>query len=174
MSTTFSSATQQTVRNSKSRQIIAVIQIILLVVAAFMPFIENMFIWRTGSLYGSYINISHMSLENLMTTQEIGAGPIAFYAFYVILIATILYCLLHIFIENPWFKKKFTIALPSLALILSAIMIFSADAYHDSFTYGGDLRIVNVNIEFPAYILLVVIAAVVLLEVYKQVKLADN
>lgn len=156
-----------------NKKILSIVQIVLLFTISILPFIEGMFTWHAYQQLGSWFSKQTMSLSNLMTTQEIGSGPVSFWAFYIVLVGMVAYCVVNLFVELPFMNKKAMIAIPSVLLGLGALMVFTANAHSDSYKYMGLTRYVSVSAEFLAYIFLVLIAAVLVMELYKQFKMND-
>ena len=154
------------------RKKLAITQICGLFIAAILPFIEGMFEWI---VYNTYTNISKtgMSLDNLMTVQQIGGGPMVYYLFYIALIATAVYCIAQLFVEHRLWSNKAMIALPGATLLLTVIMLVACDKYADTFNWNGELRKVAVSWGILAYVQLAVLGAVVIIECYKQFKCSE-
>ena len=163
------------VTERKTKKILSIVQIILMVVAAFLPYIEGMFRWTVWTFDGSYNKKIPMSLENLILTQEIGFSPLLFYAFYITLIAMIAFCIFQIFKENhPLSKNKASITLPLASLLFSSIMMFTVNLHNDSFfTEWGELRYVAARMQALAYVHLLILIAASIIEIYKQFKIQD-
>ena len=148
---------------------LAITQLCGLFVAAILPLVDGMFEWIT---YNRFANISKtdMSLDNLMTVQRIGGGPILYYLFYIALIATAVYCIAQLFVEHRLWSNKAMVVLPGASLLLTVIMLVACDKYTDTFKWNGELRNVAVTWGILAYVQLAVLGAVVLIECYKQFK----
>ncbi|MBR3954372.1 MAG: hypothetical protein IKJ63_02740 [Clostridia bacterium] len=116
------------------------------------------------------ISTTEMSLNNLMTTQQIGGGPYIYWVFNAVLIVMIGYCLVELFFEDKVLRKKQMIAIPGAALVLCVFMIADSCNYTDTFMWNGETRYVAVSMGFLAYIEIIVLAGVVLIECYKQFK----
>ena len=116
------------------------------------------------------ISTTEMSLNNLMTTQQIGGGPYIYWAFHAVLLAIIGYSLLELFFEGKAIRKKQIITIPGAALVLCVFMIADSCNYTDTFMWNGETRYVAVSMGFLAYIEIIVLAGVVLIECYKQFK----
>lgn len=155
------------------RKKLSITQIVLLVIAAILPMLDGMFTWITYTLSDN-IGKTEMSLYNLMTVQQIGGGPIIYWLFYVALAVTVVYCVVQLFYENNLTRSKATIALPAITLVLNAIMIIAANAHRDSFEYYGERRYVGVELGVLAYIELILLAAAVVVECYKQIKCVEQ
>ena len=167
---TVSTATLDT-RNATGRKIISIVQIVLLVTISIFPYMDKMFTWSTYAFLGGDRRDTSLSLSNLMTMQEIGVGPIVFWAFMILLAVMVSYCVLQIFKEFSLTRKPITSALPGTMLILGGLMVFSANSYSSIYEYEGNVRRISVSMEIMAYIFLVLLAAVLLLELYKQLKM---
>ena len=151
------------------RKKLAITQICGLFIAAILPLIDGMFEWIT---YNRFTNISktEMSLDNLMTVQRIGGGPILYYLFYIALIATAVYCIAQLFVEHRLWSNKAMVVLPGASLLLTVIMLVACDKYTDTFKWKGELRNVAVSWGILAYVQLAVLGAAVIIEFYKQFK----
>ena len=151
------------------RKKLSIIQIFCLVIMAVLPHIDGMFRW---TCYTWESNISHksMNLNNLMTIQQIGGGPLLYYLFYIALVLMAIYCTVELFIDNKIFKNKFWIAFPSIMLMLMVIMIIACNNYSDTFDYYGETRMVAVEPMILAYIQLTIILSTIIIECYKQIK----
>lgn len=151
------------------RKKLSIVQILCLAIIAVLPHIDGMFRW---TCYTWESNISHklMSLNNLMTVQRIGSGPILYYLFYVALVLMAVYCIAELFIDNNLFVNKFWIATPSILLVFMVIMVIVCNNYSDSFNYYGETRMVAVTPMILAYIQLAIIVSTIIIECYKQIK----
>lgn len=150
------------------RKMLSIFQIIDILVSALLPLLDGMFVWIT---YNDYQNLSekYMSLSNLMTVQQIGAGPILYPIFYITLLAMVVYCVLELFYEDK-FKKKAIIIVPVLSFLLGVLMIMTADHHTDSFLWNGNLRYVAVTLGILAYVELTLLIINPIIECYKQFK----
>lgn len=155
------------------RKKLSLAQILFSLGAILLPLVEGMFVWRCYTLHQD-ISQKEMSLQNMMVVQEIGGGPILYPIFNIVLIILILYCVMSLFCEEKFAGKKITIAIPTVALFLSFIMIRVADNHHDSFVYNGQHRNVSVDIGVLAYVELALLIGAVVVECYKQIKLSDD
>ena len=156
------------------RKKLAVAELCGLIIAAILPLLENMFIWTKYS-YVTSKNYSKegMSLNNLMTIQQISGGPFLYYVFYAFIIITAIYCVAQLFSDHSILQNKATIALPGGSFILALIMLIGCDLHTHNFNYRGELRSVYVSWDVLAYIFLIVLAVVFVIECYKQFKCND-
>lgn len=151
------------------RKKLAIVQICGLFIAAILPLVDGMFEWTS---YNMFTNISKtdMSLDNLMTIQRIGGGPILYYLFYIALIATAVYCVAQFFVDHPLWSNKAMIVLSGASFLLTVIMLVACDMHTDTFKWNGELRYIAVSWGILAYVQLAVLGAVVIIEFYKQFK----
>ena len=151
---------------------LAIVQIAAIFLAAILPLVDGMFEWIT---YNRFTNISKtdMSLDNLMTVQRIGGGPILYYLFYIALIATAVYCVAQLFVDHRLWSSKAMIVLPGASLLLTVIMLVACDKHTDTFKWNGELRYLAVSWGILAYVQLAVLGAVVIIECYKQFKCSE-
>lgn len=148
---------------------LTIVQIVGIFVAAILPLLDGMFLWIT---YTRFYNISkrNMSLYNLMTEQEIGAGPLVYWLFYITLAAMVVYCISVLFFENKVWNRKVVIALSVIIFLLGLLMIITASIHTDTFEWKGEVRYVAVSLGVLAYIELAVLITIPLIECYKQFK----
>ncbi len=159
---------------------LSIFQIICIIAASIPPFIDGIVKWIVWVYFPVAENIStkDMSMNNLMNTQIEGFASVLFWMFYISIVLTAIYCVLDIFeiIKNNFVKlsnNKAIIALPSVTLLLYVVMMIIADNHSSTFTYYGQTRYTGVSLGVLAYIELIPLIAVVLVEIYKQTKLVD-
>ena len=151
------------------RKKLSVAQLIGVIIAGLLPLPDGMFIWRTYTMFDN-ISKKEMSLNNLMTTQQIGGGPYIYWVFNAVLIVMIGYCIIELFFEDKVIRKKQMIAIPGVVLLLCVIMIAASCNYNDTFMWYGETRYAAVSMGFLAYIEILVLIGVALIECYKQFK----
>lgn len=151
------------------RKKLSVSQIVILLLSALLPLLDGMFVWTTYTMYQN-LSKTDMSLLNLMTVQQIGGGPFLFWLFCIVLVIMLAYCIMDLFCEEKFIGKKATIAVPILSLLLGIIMIISSSNHSDTFLWNGETRYVAVSMGILAYIELVLLISVVIIECYKQIK----
>ena len=151
------------------RKKLSVVQILAILICALLPMLDGMFTWIA---YNMYENLSKtpMSLSNLMTVQRIGAGPFVYWLFYISLAVMLLYCVLELFFEDKVGGHRAVIAVPVISLILGILMILTADGHTDTFLWKGETRHVAVTVGVLAYVLVVLLIAIPIIECYKQYK----
>ncbi len=155
--------------NTQLKKALTITQIICLLDALFLPLVNGMFTWRT---YNMKQNLSNrgMSLNNLMTTQEICGGSFVYWIFNIAAVAMIIYCVIELFFEDKVQGHKSIIALPAINCLFGLIMIIGCSNHTDRFNWNGEIRYVAVMANILAYIEIVILIAVVLIECYKQFK----
>ena len=109
-------------------------------------------------------------MQNLMTIQRIGGGEFLYWIFYITLVVMLVYCVSDIFCEDKFIGKKITIAIPTLSFIFAAIMVISSSNHSDTFVYKGETRYLGVSMNILAYIEIVLLLSIVIVECYKQFK----
>ena len=148
---------------------LAIVQIIVLLLSALLPLLDGMFEWTTYTMFEN-LGKKEMSLQNLMTVQQIGGGPLLYWIFYISLAGMLLYCILEIFFEDKVRKTKAVIAIPIISFLLGILMIITGDAHNDVFNWYGETRYVGVSLGVLAYVELTLLITVPLIECYKQFK----
>ncbi len=157
---------------------LCIVQVVLLIIGAILPFIEGIVTWHVWTLYPWPENISSkgMSMDNLMNTQMEGFASLLFWMFYVVLALTAIYIVLDIFeafnkngILGQIGRHKTMIALPTLNVVLYIIMMIVANAHTTDFVWQGQPRNAGVSLGILAYIQLLLLVATTAIEVYKQV-----
>ena len=151
------------------RKKLSVVQIILTLVAGILPLLDGMFIWYT---HNSYVNLGQkpISLNNLMTVQQICGGPALYWIFNICLAAMLVYCVLELFREDLVSGKRLMIAIPSAAVLLCVVMSVALNSYADKFTWEGEIRYASVGLGVLAYVEIAVLAGNLIIELYKQFK----
>jgi len=154
------------------RKKLTITQLVIVLCSALLPLLDGMFTWIA---YNDYENISKksMSLSNIMTVQQIGGGPFLYYIFYIGLALMLAYCLLELFCENRVVGQKAFLAIPVLPLVLDAIMMITVDNHTDTYTWEGELRRIAVSLDILAYVGIILLSAVFIIECYKQFKCKD-
>ena len=168
-----------TLSKSVTRQKITIAQTILTIIVAFLPFFKGMFEYREYE-YSSIHTVTTKSLKDVISssllTEDFEVAPFLFYAFYILLAAMLLYCIVQIYRDSP-IKSKLLIANPILMLIFSTIMIFKINTHEHTnsyYIYGySTVRSVYMDALIPAYLFLLCIVVIFALEVYKQFKIND-
>lgn len=156
------------------RKKLAIVQICGLFIAGILTRIDGMFKWHAFNTMFTYNSVKDMSLDNLMTVQCIGGGPMLYYLFYIALIATVVYCVAQLFSNHRLWSNKVMIMLPLASFLITAVMVIACDRYHESYKYDGEWRTISVSLETLAYVLLAVLGAVVIIEFYKQFKCNES
>ena len=151
------------------RKKLSTTQIIIVLFSALLPLLDGMFEWTTYTMFEN-LSKREMSLQNLMTVQRIGGGPFLYWVFYIALVVMLIYCIADLFWEDKFIGKKPTIVIPVTSLLLGVIMIIAASNYSDAFAWKGETRYVAVSISVLAYVEIVSLASVAIIECYKQVK----
>ena len=154
------------------RKKLTIVQLVIVLCSALLPLLDGMFTWIA---YNDYENISNrsMSLSNIMTVQQIGGGPFLYYIFYICLALMLAYCLLELFCENRVLGQKAFLAIPTFPLILDVIMMITVDNHTDTYVWEGEVRRIAVSLDILAYVGIVLLSAVFLIECYKQFKCND-
>ena len=142
-------------------------QIFFLIVAACLPFVDGMFKWTASNLYRGTYFVYNKSLENIMTVQEIGAGPVVFYLFYILLAITVIVYIISALGNTTVSNSKAVIILPILLVIVASIMIFSAAAYYVPLQGLADVTSILVDIQLLGFIEIGVLVATLIIEIYK-------
>ena len=151
------------------RKKLSITQIIIVLISALLPLLDGMFEWTTYTMFEN-LSKKEMSLQNLMTVQRIGGGPFLYWVFYIALVVMLIYCIADLFCEDKFIGKKPTIAIPVASLLLGVIMIIAASNHSDTFVWNGETRYVAVSISILAYVEIVSLVSVAVIECYKQVK----
>ena len=151
------------------RKKLSITQIIVVLISALLPLLDGMFEWTTYTFFKNISKIA-MSLDNLMTVQQMGGGPFLYWIFYIALIAMIIYCITDLFCEDKFIGKKTTITIPAASLILGIIMIITASNHTDTFVWNGETRYVAVSMGLLAYVEIVLLVSITVIECYKQFK----
>lgn len=151
------------------RKKLSITQIIIVLISALLPLLDGMFEWTTYTMFEN-LSKKEMSLQNLMTVQRIGGGPFLYWVFYIALVVMLIYCIADLFCEDKFIGKKPTIAIPVASLLFGVIMIIAASNHSDTFVWNGETRYVAVSISILAYVEIVSLVSVAVIECYKQVK----
>ena len=151
------------------RKKLSITQIIIVLISALLPLLDGMFEWTTYTMFEN-LSKKEMSLQNLMTVQRIGGGPFLYWVFYIALVVMLIYCIADLFREDKFIGKKLTIAIPVASLLFGVIMIIAASNHSDTFVWNGETRYVAVSISILAYVEIVSLVSVAVIECYKQVK----
>ena len=152
------------------RKKLSISQVGVVLISALLPLLDGMFQWTT---YTMFTNLSkkEMSLQNLMTVQRIGGGPFLYWMFYITLAIMLIYCIYDLFCEDKFIGKKSTIVIPVASLLFGVIMIMTASNHSDTFIWNGETRYVSVSLGVLAYVEIVSLVSVTIIECYKQVKI---
>lgn len=151
------------------RKKLSITQIIIVLISALLPLLDGMFEWTTYTMFEN-LSKKEMSLQNLMTVQRIGGGPFLYWVFYIALVAMLIYCIADLFCEDKFIGKKPTIAISVASLLFGVIMIIAASNHSDTFVWNGETRYVAVSMSVLAYVEIVSLVSVAIIECYKQVK----
>ena len=151
------------------RKKLSITQIIIVLISALLPLLDGMFEWTTYTMFEN-LSKKEMSLENLMTVQRIGGGPFLYWVFYIALVVMLIYCIADLFCEDKFIGKTPAIAIPVVSLFFGAIMIIAASNHSDTFVWNGETRYVAVSMSVLAYVEIVSLVSVAIIECYKQVK----
>ena len=151
------------------RKKLSITQIIIVLISALLPLLDGMFEWTTYTMFEN-LSKKEMSLQNLMTVQRIGGGPFLYWVFYIALVVMLIYCIADLFCEDKFIGKKLTIAIPVASLLFGVIMIIAASNHSDTFVWNGETRYVAVSMSILAYVEIVSLVSVAVIECYKQVK----
>ena len=151
------------------RKRLSITQIIIVLISALLPLLDGMFEWTTYTMFEN-LSKKEMSLQNLMTVQRIGGGPFLYWVFYIALVVMLIYCIADLFCEDKFIGKKLTIAIPVASLLFGVIMIIAASNHSDTFVWNGETRYVAVSMSILAYVEIVSLVSVAVIECYKQVK----
>ncbi len=151
------------------RKKLSITQTIIVLFSALLPLLDGMFTWTAYTMFEN-ISKKEMSLHNLMTVQRIGGGPFLYWIFYITLAVMLIYCIVDLFGVEKFIGKKPTISIPVASLLLGIIMIAAASNHSDTFVWNGETRYVAVSIGVLAYVEIVLLASVAIIELYKQIK----
>ncbi|MBR0446507.1 MAG: SHOCT domain-containing protein [Oscillospiraceae bacterium] len=151
------------------RKKLTVAQSILVIISAILCFTDGTFTWIA---YNAYRNIGSnaKSLNNIMIVQEIGGGPYLYYVYCLGLVLMLGYCLWEMFAEERVIGKKVFLAVSALPAIIYAIILIAVDNYHGSYTWEGEIRYNGVSLGILAYIGIIILVAIFVIECYKQFK----
>lgn len=161
------------------RKKLTVIQIICILISGLLTLWDKMFTWRVINFpsHEHYMTTYH-DLCNLMTVQIKGICPFLFWVFCIALIIMIVYCFAELFFEEKLkgnnIVAKTAIVVPVFSFVVGLIMIIIANNFSKEFTYQGQERHVNVSATVLAYVELVILIIIPLMEFYKQFKCVDQ
>lgn len=161
------------------RKKLTVVQIICILISGLLTLWDKMFTWRTINFPShEHVSTTYHDLCNLMTVQIKGICPFLFWVFCVALITMIVYCLAELFFEERLKSNKIVakaaIVVPVLSFVIGLIMIIIANDFSKEFTYNGQVRHVNVSATVLAYVELVFLIIIPIIEFYKQFKCVDQ
>ena len=154
---------------------LSVTQVIILLVGCLLPFLDSMFNWHSSNVFEGYNSKTPIGMQNLFCVQQIAPGEFMFWLFILAMGATTVFFIAQLFNDQLlWTGNKGTVALPLTSLALGVLLTFCADAHVDSYkAASGFTRTIGVSIGILGWVELVLLAAVVVIEFYKQHKCLD-
>lgn len=161
------------------RKKLTVAQIICILISGLLTLWDKMFTWRVINFpsHEHYMTTYH-DLCNLMTMQIEGICPFLYWVFCATLVIMIVYCFAELFFEEKIRSNnivaKTAIAVPVFSFVIGLIMIIIASNFTKEFTYHGQDRHVNVSGTVLAYVELVILLIIPLIEFYKQFKCVEQ
>lgn len=162
------------------RKKLTVVQIICILISGLLTLWDKMFTWRVINFPShEHYSTTYHDLCNLMTVQIKGLCPFLYWVFCITLIIMIGYCFAELFFEekikNNNIIAKAAIVVPVCSFVVGLIMIIIANDFSKEFTTNfGRERHVNVSATVVAYVELVLLVIIPLIEFYKQFKCVDQ
>lgn len=161
------------------RKKLTVVQIICILISGLLPLWDKMLIWDVINFPShEHYATSDKSLSNLMTVQIGGICSFLFWAFCITLLAMIVYCFSELFFEdklkNNKAVAKTAIVVPVFSFLNGLLMVIIASNYYYIFTWKGQERHASVSATVLAYVELVLLIIIPLIEFYKQFKCVDQ
>ena len=151
---------------------LSIIEIFLALLAILFPFMDSMFTRSVFIYLPKPENISQhsISLQNLMVVQEVAPGPVVYWIFNIVTALMIIYCIYSLFDEKKFEGKKALIAIPAISFVLNLIMVICASEYKNSWETNGQTRYGATSMELLGYVQIEILAAILIIECYKQYK----
>jgi hypothetical protein len=153
---------------------LTVLQIVLILVSFGLPYIDGMFSWGVSNSMYQLISRTPMSLDNMMNIQLSGFCSVLFWTFLLSLASMLLYLIVSLFKSELLNKHMPVITLSGASVVINMIMIIIANYHRASFKYNGEHRNVSVTVKELAYIALIVLVAIWVVELYKKLKCAHE
>lgn len=157
------------------KKTLSLVQIVILIAAALLPMGNQMFQYHylTWELSSEPKNsVMDLSLRNLVEVQRF-APPFLFKLFCVLVMATLVYLVISLFFCKLTDGRRYLAAVPAVTSVVGALMVILVNSHLEKTNTTNEaghtiLEQIYATMGALGYLELILLAALVVIEVYKQ------